>query len=147
MQQYAVYTLFYCKIIVYVSGAVHTHHQEYTKLKLQPPVQVICSCSYLTPTWPTWPRWSEVAAQIIWLVPVAVITVLCTPDNGCGRQPKHVEWYSSKIKYRLHIVASRWTFINIHLHVFMCVYLEGNSRFTGSINIRVKKKNCAGQVR
>ena len=25
------------------------------------------------------------------LVPVAVTTVLCTPDDGCGRHPKHVE--------------------------------------------------------
>ena len=56
-------------------------------------------------------EWSS--CTIIWLVPVAVTTVLCTPDDGCGRHPKHVEWYCSKIKYRLHIVASRWTFINI----------------------------------
>ena len=41
MQQYAVYTLFYCKITLHVSGAVRTHHQEYIKLQLQPPVQVI----------------------------------------------------------------------------------------------------------
>ena len=32
MQQYAVYILFYCKNILHVSGAVHTHHQEYIKL-------------------------------------------------------------------------------------------------------------------
>jgi hypothetical protein len=49
----------------------------------------------------------------IWLVPVAVTTVLRTPDDGCGRHPKHVERFCSKIKHRLHIVASRWTFINI----------------------------------
>ena len=24
-------------------------------------------------------------------VPEAVVTVLCTPDDGCGRHPKHVE--------------------------------------------------------
>jgi len=29
MQQHAVYILFYCKITLHVSGAVHTHHQEY----------------------------------------------------------------------------------------------------------------------
>ena len=34
---------------------------------------------------------------IIWLVPVTVTTVLCTPDDGCGRHPKHVEWYCNKI--------------------------------------------------
>ena len=27
-----------------------------------------------------WARWTEVAAP----VPEAVLTVLCTPDNGCG---------------------------------------------------------------
>jgi hypothetical protein len=48
----------------------------------------------------------------IWLAPVAVTTVLCTPDDGCGRHRKHVERSCSKINYRLHIVASRWTFIN-----------------------------------
>ena len=32
MQHYAVYILFYCKITLRVSGAVHTHHQEYIKL-------------------------------------------------------------------------------------------------------------------
>ena len=32
MQQYVVYILFYCKITLHVSGAFHTHHQEYVKL-------------------------------------------------------------------------------------------------------------------
>ena len=32
MQQYEVYILFYYKITLHVSGAVHTHHQEYIKL-------------------------------------------------------------------------------------------------------------------
>ena len=30
MQQYAVYILFYCIITLHVSGAVRTHHQEYS---------------------------------------------------------------------------------------------------------------------
>jgi len=49
-------------------------------------------CSYLPPTWPSWPRWRQVAAQKIRPVPEAVVTVLCTPDDGCGWHPKHVEW-------------------------------------------------------
>ena len=49
----------------------------------------------------------------IWHVPEAVITVLCTPDDGHGRHPKHIEWFCRKIEYRLHIVASRCTFIDI----------------------------------
>ena len=32
----------------------------------------------------TWPRWREVAVQKIRPVPEAVVTVLCTPDDGCG---------------------------------------------------------------
>ena len=30
-----------------------------------------------------WPCWREVAAQKISSVPEAVVTVLCTPDDGC----------------------------------------------------------------
>jgi hypothetical protein len=55
-----------------------------------------------------WPRWREVAAP----VPEAVVTVLCTPDDGCGWHPKHVE-RTFKIINRLICVASRWTIINI----------------------------------
>ena len=29
--------------------------------------------------------------QILCPVPEAAFTVLCTPDDGCGRHPKHVE--------------------------------------------------------
>ena len=34
---------FHCSVTLHVSGAFHTHHQEYIKLYLQPPVQVILS--------------------------------------------------------------------------------------------------------
>jgi len=57
-------------------------------------------------------RWREVAAQKIWPVPEAVVTVLCTPDDGCGWHPKHVQW-TWRIINRLLCVASRWTIINI----------------------------------
>jgi len=57
-----------------------------------------------------WPRWREVAVQKIWPVPEAVVTVLCTPDGGCGWHPKHVEW-TCRIINRLLCVASRWTII------------------------------------
>ena len=29
-------------------------------------------------------------------VPEDTVTVLCTPDYGCDRHPKHVEWFCSK---------------------------------------------------
>ena len=62
-----------------------------------------------------WPRWKQVAAQKIWPVPEAVVTVLCTPDDGCGWHPKHVQW-TCRITNRLLCVASRWTIINICNH-------------------------------
>ena len=66
-------------------------------------------CSYLPPTSPRWSRWREVAAVP---VPEAVVTVLCTPDGGCGWYPKHVDW-TCRIINRLLCVASCWTVINV----------------------------------
>jgi hypothetical protein len=42
------------------------------------------------------PRWKKVVAQILWPVPEAAVTVLCTPDGGFDGHPKHVEWFCSK---------------------------------------------------
>jgi len=73
---------------------------------------------HLSPSWVTqihlviWPRLREVAAQKIWPVPEAVVTVLCTPDDGYGWHPKHVEW-TCRIINRLLCVASRCKVINI----------------------------------
>ena len=69
----------------------------------------------------TWLRWRKVAAQKIWPVPEAVVTVLCTPDGGCGWNPKHVGW-TCRIINRLFCVASRWTIINIHFHEITSVH-------------------------
>ena len=51
----------------------------------------------------------------VWPVPEAVVTVLCTPDDGCGWHPKHVEWTCTIIN-RLLCVASHWTIIIIYRH-------------------------------
>jgi hypothetical protein len=67
-----------------------------------------------------WPRWREVAAQEILPVPEAVVTVLCTLNDGCGWHPKHVEW-TCRIINRLLCVASRWTIINIFQNLIMRV--------------------------
>jgi hypothetical protein len=54
----------------------------------------------------TWSSWRKVAAQKIWLVPEAVVRVLCTPDDGCGWHPKHVEWTGRMIDcIVLHLVG------------------------------------------
>ena len=37
------------------------------------------------------PRRRKVVAQILRPVPEAAVTVLCTPDDECDGQPKHVE--------------------------------------------------------
>jgi len=42
----------------------------------------------------------------------AVVTILCTPDDGYGWHPKHVEW-TCRITNIVVCVASRWTDINI----------------------------------
>ena len=50
--------LFHCRVTLHISGALDTHYQEYIKLYLQPPVQVILSLqllsSILAKFW-TWP--------------------------------------------------------------------------------------------
>ena len=72
-------------------------------------------CSYLPPKWP---RWREVAAQNVWPVPEAAVTVLCSPDGGFGWHPKHVEWTFRIIK-GLFCFASCWTIINAGMqHLF-----------------------------
>ena len=48
----------------------------------------------------------------IWPVPEAVFTVLCNPDDECGRHPKHVD-LTCRIINRLLCAASRSTIINI----------------------------------
>jgi len=53
------------------------------------------------------PRWRKVVAQILWPVPEAAVTVLCSPDDGCDGHPKHVESDFVVNKY-LHTVASCW---------------------------------------
>jgi len=66
-------------------------------------------CGYLPQTWPGLAMLEGGSCT----VPEAVVTVLCIPDDGCGWQPKYVEW-SCRIINRLLSVASRWTIININ---------------------------------
>jgi len=64
--------------------------------------------SYLPPTWPSLATLEGASCT----VPQAVVTVLCTPDDGCSWHPKRVEW-TCRIINRLLCVASRWTIINL----------------------------------
>jgi hypothetical protein len=84
-------------------------------------------CSYLPPTWPSSRVHKTVTtasgtglslASLATLeggsctVPEVVVTVVCTPDDGCDWHPKHVEW-TCRIINRLLCFASRWTVITI----------------------------------
>ena len=49
-------------------------------------------CSYL----PTLATLEGGSCTKIWPVPEVVVTVLCTPDGGCGWHPKHVNLQNNK---------------------------------------------------
>ena len=94
-----------------------------------------------------WPRWREVAAQKIWPVPEAVVTVLCTPDDGCGWHPKHVEW-SCRIISRLFCVVSCWNIVNICIpnFIIICELLMGRRKSQTEKHVSrcaVRKMSCA----
>ena len=55
-------------------------------------------------------------------VPEAVVKVLCTPADGCGWHPKHVEW-TCRIINRLLCVASHWTIIYIYIYIYVYIYI------------------------
>ena len=74
-------------------------------------LQVHSTCIYLPQTWPL-ATLEGGSCTKLWQVPDAVVTVLWTPDDGCGWHPKHVEW-TRRIISRLLCVAFRWTVINI----------------------------------
>jgi len=66
--------------------------QPHPSSKVHKTVTTASVTVHLPPSVATWPRWRGVAVQKIWPVPEAVVTVLCTPDDGCIWHPKHVEW-------------------------------------------------------
>ena len=96
--------LFNCRVTLHVSGALHTYHQEYIKLYLQPPLQVII-LSLQLPS-------SKVSKFGLASPNLATLeegscndNMTCTggcrystPDDWCGKHPKHVEWPCSEIK-------------------------------------------------
>ena len=79
MQYKAVYLLF-CKFTLHVSGVNHTHHQEHTKLYYSLRYWSCFLCSCLPPMWPSLATLEGGSCT----VPEAVVTVLCSPDEGSG---------------------------------------------------------------
>jgi len=127
---YATFRTNYCRLYINNCPTIYNKKQSIyysvsshymIRVSTTPIIRSTQNCNYSLRYWsyflwsylpPSLPRLKEVAAQKIWPVPEAVVTVLCTPDDGCGWHPKHVEWIYTII-YRLLCVASRWTSINI----------------------------------
>ena len=88
------------------------------RVSTTPIIRSTQNCNYSLRYWSYFsvqlPRWREAAAQKIWPVSGVVVTVLCTPDDGCVWHQKHVEW-TCRIINRLLCVTPRWTVINIDL--------------------------------
>ena len=105
--------LFYCKISLHVSGVFHTHHQEYRKLQVQNPVQDIWTVQ-LPSSNVAKATLEEGSCTVHLSCTGGCIAVLCTPDDGCGRHPKHVEWSCSIINW-LRTAASCWFTFNTDL--------------------------------
>jgi hypothetical protein len=78
---------YFCRVTLHVSGA-SARHQEYLKLVRRPLVHVSHHISLLGP--PALRRRCDDLPAAITHVPVAVVLVLNTPDDGRLR-PKHVE--------------------------------------------------------
>jgi len=77
------HSLFYVETALHVSGGITTHHQVRKQLYLQHLV-------FVTPL----------------LLPAAVDTVVCAPDDGWWYHPKHVEQFPDKINcVKLHLVG------------------------------------------
>jgi hypothetical protein len=58
-------------------------------------------------------RYPGSRSDVTYVVPVAVNCSYCTPDDGYGKYPKHVEWSCNKIKIlALHLVGH-----------FVCIYI------------------------
>ena len=73
----------------------------------------------------------EVGAQKIWAVPDTVVTVLCTPDDGCGWDPKGVDW-TCRIINRLLCGVSRWAIITWNLQRRCCQQVTSSVLYTTS---------------
>ena len=102
--------LFNCQVTLHVSGVSCTHHQEYTN----------CSCNNWYKSWiwrcnnkirlkrvHGWAATSLSHGQILTCTSGCNYS-LCTPDDGRGRHPKHVEWLGSKTNkdcWELHLVG------------------------------------------
>ena len=80
--------LFHCRVTLHVSGAFHTHHQEYIKLYIQPLVQVILLLQLPSSNLA---KLEEGSCNDNMTCTGGCDTVSRTPDDGRGKHPKHVE--------------------------------------------------------
>jgi hypothetical protein len=86
----------------------------------------VVGCNSTTVMWPTARSWTvfkrtlpqSSRSDVTYVVPVVVNCSYCTPDDGYGTYPKHVEWSCNKIKILvLHLVGH-----------FLCIYIENDAR-------------------
>ena len=68
---------------------------------------ITCQSNNLPPAWLGHAGGRLLLWHVIWPVPEAAVTVLCTPDDGCDWHPKQVDSVFAVNKY-LHTVASCW---------------------------------------
>ena len=75
------------------------------------------NCKYTFRYWSLLATLEGSSCTNIWPVPEAVVTVFCTPDDGNGWHPKHVEW-TCRIINRL---LSFDVLLTVHLSIFISV--------------------------
>jgi hypothetical protein len=113
--------LFYCQVTLHVSGVSRTHHQEYTNCSYNHWYRSwIWRCNdkirlRRVHGWAATSLWSWPMTKVRQLLNHGLFLIgfyhyifkfktctsgcnynLFTPDDGCGRNPKHVEWLGSK---------------------------------------------------
>jgi len=105
------------------------------RLSTTPIIRSTQNCDYSLRYLPsTWPSLAALEGGS-WPVPEAAVTVLCTPDDGCGWHSNHVQW-TCRIIHRLLCVAYSWTIINFCNFMFLSTLFPQNLYF-----VWVFKKN------
>ena len=92
------------------------------RVSTTPIIRSTQNCNYSLRYWsatslPTWPL-GHVGGRLlhkkIWPVPEAIVTILCTPADGCGWHAKHVEWTRRIIDcFVLHLVGRLLIWISV----------------------------------
>ena len=98
--------LFYCKITLHVSGVAAPIIRSTKSITAASATGHNIGPATSFQRGQIWSRWTEVAVPMLRPVTEAAVTVFSTPADRCGRHPKHLEWFCSKINtcILLHLV-------------------------------------------